>query len=707
MLAFGLIVISCLTACSMDQKAIPNPTDTAPSVTSRFTLTATPVSSSTQTAAPTPSLTPTPTASPTATFLPIQPVLQGTALPIYGAAISSANAERLTLLARWGEGNPGGVAYSPDGKYLIVGASTGLYFYDAGDFSLAHILDTESAIFSLAVSPDSQVVAVVVTGQVLLYQVSDFQLLKTISIAANSVDFSPDGKILALATGRDPNHLQMLDAKTGELLNKFVAEQAAWDVKVSPRGDYIATGGFSTTIWAFDGTITQQNGPYTSGGHTASVSFSPDGSLLAEGSDYWIRIWRVLENGRLIIFRELDLSRFNYASIWNVAISPDGKLVAATLSEGIYVWDIASGSRVFGQEVDYSFYNDLAWAVDSKKLVTASSESSVQIWNVFTDEQEASLSEYSGTLSAITWSSDGKILAVGAQESSAYLLNAENGSVIQHFGSGYYLDSLAFSPDDSILAIGYNDGNLQLWTMDGNLLGSLDGFGYGKSDATFSADGSFLAACSPSDWQSPPQVRLWNTNTWAVAQTFSVGDQDNYSITGFALAPNQAVGAISYVDMRSYDKDSIQIVSIADGTLLATLTPASRRYRVFIDSMSFSPNSAWLAVFVSEFDDPNPRVLVWQTSDWQLIYEQSMQRNGPRLGSTFFIQDTLAWSSDSSVLAVSMSDGSIQILDAENGTVLTTLPGHRRAVTGVAFSPDGRILASISLDGTIMLWGLR
>jgi WD40 repeat protein len=43
---------------------------------------------------------------------------------------------------------------------------------------------------------------------------------------------------------------------------------------------------------------------------------------------------------------------------------------------------------------------------------------------------------------------------------------------------------------------------------------------------------------------------------------------------------------------------------------------------------------------------------------------------------------------------------------ATNGTLLQTLSGHTGAVRGVAFSPDGKTLASGGVDGNIVLWGV-
>jgi WD40 repeat protein len=66
----------------------------------------------------------------------------------------------------------------------------------------------------------------------------------------------------------------------------------------------------------------------------------------------------------------------------------------------------------------------------------------------------------------------------------------------------------------------------------------------------------------------------------------------------------------------------------------------------------------------------------------------------------------MAFSPDSRILASTSDDGTVKVWDTATGQELRTLRGHTKAVWGVAISPDGRTLASSSLDGTVKLWDL-
>jgi WD40 repeat protein len=230
--------------------------------------------------------------------------------------------------------------FSPDGRTISATDNHSVKLLDTNTGKLLRSFIDEASVVSVAFSHDGKVIA---SGwndaTIRLWNVGTGQKLHSLSAGCRgghdrtyvapviSVNYSPDGKLIASACGGD-GAIKFWNAATGIQLHSPEGYYHGIYVAFSPNGRVVASccSGDETTE---DSTISLWNSVNGKPERTlegvasevSSVSFSPDGKLISGSLDKSIKLWDAL-TGRYLRSFEAVNSPVEY-----VAFTPDGKLI--------------------------------------------------------------------------------------------------------------------------------------------------------------------------------------------------------------------------------------------------------------------------------------------------------------------------------------------------------------------------------------------
>jgi WD40 repeat protein/serine/threonine protein kinase len=443
-----------------------------------------------------------------------------------------------------------------------------------------------------------------------------------------------------------------------------------------------------------------------------AVLMHPDGRRLVTGSAHGVLAVRALDTGDA-------LQTLTDTGQWVTALglSPDGTILAAGRNDGtIETWNLVTGDGEYRIEGAHTArVSGVVFSADGASLHTSGWDAAVKTWDRSGRQTDVRRIE-GGLVRRIALSPDGAVLAV-VTPMSVELRDAVEGTLrrrrlgqIDGFG-------VAFPPATS------TGGQMVTWSEDAVKIWDLDerrgAFVLGRhqtlaGDVATSSDDRWVASVARDgdlvvwDVATGASVARWNGGSSRIYQlTFNPkgdrlagachdGTVRVWSVPGGALERELRCNDDGPAFDVQWTDDEVILAATGDGVLSAwSCRDGARRWAVHTGqaallSMVCDPTASRVAT--GGFDGT---ISIWSLDPPKKL--RVIPAHERPIGG-------LAWSPDGTILASGGNDHVVRLWDPEDGSLRSELLGHEGLITGVAFSADGTRLATSAWEGEIRLW---
>ncbi|MGH7223001.1 MAG: hypothetical protein ACRELF_07225, partial [Gemmataceae bacterium] len=398
------------------------------------------------------------------------------------------------------------------------------------------------------------------------------------------------------------------------------------------------------------------------GGRWQSIALSKDGKTVAALSEGWhcLRLWDV-GSGKAVHQRHRGLLPAGSSSPAQVFFSQDGKTLAVPWSYTVALWDVAAWTERPRRQGHHDAVLFLSFSADGKTLVSGndgpdsswSYPQTAVTWDTST-WKETARSELMPDDETMYVSRDHRLGVVCIGEGDYFVAERPSGKKLRQLEIG---SKTLFQP--------FSGGNM------------------------FSPSGKTIVQIVAKPGPEY-ELALVDVASGKKRGTLPENAQREY----LAFSPDDRI--VAWIDNEAV----VHVVRVDGGKELRRLgTPPKGGIAHSIRPMlAFSPDGRHLAFWERDIKD----IVIW---DWQTGKEH---RRLPGRSSKRWYEVCLVYSPDGRCLAVGgmAGDHEVELWELASGQLRRRIPGHRDDVCSLAFSPDGRLLASGSRDTTILVWDL-